>query len=399
MPTLRSGSARPRAGTASLLTAAVATVAAVATTVAVAVPVSASASVLAPVSAPMVPAWREVPGPALPEASSLSSVAVVSGADAWAVGSRGTVGTDAERPLVARWNGRGFTAVPAPGDTQLRGVAAAGSTDVWAVGSSSDGHESSVLHWNGLAWSEVAHVAATPTKPLALGSVAALATDDVWAVGFRGTLDGEAHGHTQHWDGTRWTEVPIPEPAGAFVTVLSSVSGTSGDDVWAAGFGFGETGFIPWFARWDGTRWSLVEAPATIAGGYTDVQAVAGGGFVAVGADASPADPAPVPVIATFDRGVWRQEALPALNGELDAVTPDGSGGFWAVGTVTKGGHDGRPLVLRRSQGTWSTAATPVTELGSLRDVQVVPGQARAFAVGRTGVTDETVENLALRYS
>lgn len=345
--------------------------------------------------------WHPVPGPVVAGANSLNAVAPLSGTDVWAVGSQGVVGTDEERPLTVHWDGRSWATVAAPGRVQLRGVSGTRSTDVWAVGARDDSSQSTVLHWDGVAWRQVPHVAATPEQPLALGSVAALAADDAWAVGFRGTLDGEAHAHTQHWDGTAWREVTVPEPTGAFVSVLSSVSGTSRTNVWAAGFGFGENGFIPYFVHWNGVEWRLVEPPATIVGGYTDIHAVGSGGFVAVGNDATPADPVPTPVAATFDGRLWQQETLPDINGELDAVAPDGSGGFWAAGTVLKGleDHDGQPLILRRSsRGVWSVAAHPVADLGSVRDVQRVPGQARAWAVGRTGVTDETVRHLILRY-
>jgi hypothetical protein len=344
--------------------------------------------------------WVEVPGPALAGANRLTAVVPVGGSDVWAVGSQGVVGTDTERSLALHWDGRRWTTVPSPGQAGLLGADGTGPDDLWAVGGTPDGGRSVIQHWDGRRWTEVDHEAASPGKPLRLGSVAALGPADVWAVGYRGALE-EGQPHAQHWDGTAWREVDLPQPAGMVLTVLSAVTGSASNDVWAIGFSFDPAaGFVPYLVHWDGTQWSLVDVPPHITGGYTDLQLIRRGQLVAVGSTATPDSAAPVPVIASLDAdGVWRQQPVPVGGAELNGVTVDATGTVWVVGDQVGDDHDDRqPLILHRRPGAgWAVAPSPVTEAGGLGDVQVVPGTTAAWAVGATGVTDDSVRHIILR--
>ena len=77
----------------------------------------------------------------------------------------------------------------------------------------------------------------------ALSGVWGTAPDDVWIVGGV-TEQGEAY----HYDGTSWSEVPVPTGVGLLVWVY----GFASDDVWAVGVdGAG--------AHWDGSAWTAVD--------------------------------------------------------------------------------------------------------------------------------------------
>ncbi len=86
-------------------------------------------------------------------------------------------------------------------------------------------------HWDGSRWTAV-------TVGLGgysfLGSVAAIATDDVWAAG-EGMVFPQPNEFqvTYHWDGTKWSNVSNPEQG-----VLNSISASSSSDAWAVGDGF-----------------------------------------------------------------------------------------------------------------------------------------------------------------
>src|SRR5688572_9972392 len=82
------------------------------------------------------------------------------------------------------------------------------------------------------SWQAVA-TPATGWPHNALYGVAAIASDDVWAVGAFGNLDIEAWQLIQHWDGTSWSQVPAPKLATP--NELLAVSAVSSDDVWAVG--------------------------------------------------------------------------------------------------------------------------------------------------------------------
>ncbi|WP_433361346.1 hypothetical protein [Streptosporangium sp. CA-115845] len=105
-------------------------------------------------------AWRwETP----PEATDLTAVAAAGPDDVWVVDHRG-------RPRTLHWDGRQWKDVPLPCApalarrdcherpllSHLSSLAVRSKNDVWAVGSDwTGGARSVVLHWNGTAWSQV----------------------------------------------------------------------------------------------------------------------------------------------------------------------------------------------------------------------------------------------------
>src|SRR5581483_2701034 len=108
-----------------------------------------------------------------------------------------------------------------------------------------------IEHWNGTAWS----VVTTDTMPSSLMAVAAIATNDVWAVGQRGTQT-----LTEHWDGITWSVVPSPN-GGTLNDGLSGVSAVTSADLWAVGFDITAGPSLTLIEHWNGTRWSVVPSP------------------------------------------------------------------------------------------------------------------------------------------
>ncbi len=150
--------------------------------------------------------------------------------ETWAVGNAGAT---------LRLQGETFATVPSPTDVPLWGVFVVASADVWAVGGDAFDFEGTgvILHWDGTAWTDV------PMPPLdrsstALFKVWAAASDDVWAVGDAGVI--------VHYDGTAWTQIPSGTD-----NDLISLWGTGPDDVVAVGGRSTAT-----VARWDGASWT-----------------------------------------------------------------------------------------------------------------------------------------------
>src|SRR5207237_8948557 len=103
-------------------------------------------------------------------------------------GSGQAVGSTQYRAWAERWNGSSWSIVPGPniyrGGNYLKGVAALSSNDIWAVGTY-------------------------------YGSVP------------EGTL-------VEHWDGETWSVIPSPNP-GTFESGLNGVAVASASHVWAVG--------------------------------------------------------------------------------------------------------------------------------------------------------------------
>ena len=163
----------------------------------------------------------------------LSSVAVVSPNDVWAVGI--SYDYSVYRTMVMHWNGTNwrFFASPSPGSSAnfLYSVDAVSATDIWAVGDMVALNvpvKTLVLHFNGSKWSVVPSPNVPGPNPGSsenrLTGVAAVSANDVWAVG-----SGSNGALTMHWDGTAWTDVWPDTPTGT----LNSLAMQSHDDGWA----------------------------------------------------------------------------------------------------------------------------------------------------------------------
>src|SRR4030095_5358257 len=86
--------------------------------------------------------------------------------------------------------------------------------------------------------------------------VAAIASNDVWAVGGYGNLTTQAHQLIQHWDGQNWIVAPTPTLPTAYNELLA-ISALSSNDVWAVG----SSGSEALIEHWDGTSWTVLPNP------------------------------------------------------------------------------------------------------------------------------------------
>ena len=284
--------------------------------------------------------WSVVPSPnPFSTLSYLTGVAAVASNDIWAVGygARGDFKT-----LALHWDGSAWTSVQIPTianmDCYLSAVSAVSTNDVWAVGSSdtaSGPHhfQPLALHWDGAAWTIIPTPLSGGTR---IGSVHAIATNDVWAVG--DDVDGQSFTasttFTMHWDGTAWSIVPSPN--GAFVqNALDAVGGAAANDVWA----MGRTG--PDFTspqvlamHWNGTAWSVVSTPPqTGASGFNAVVASASNNVWAVGSANGQS------LIERWNGRAWKVSALPALQDPsgLSAIAAGIKKSLWTAGSQATG--------------------------------------------------------------
>ena len=140
-------------------------------------------------------------------------------------------------------------------------MASTGPNDVWAVGASDTGPL--VEHFDGSQWSVV-----SVPQPAGgyLGSVTALSPTNVWAVGSRGLSASRTL--VMHYDGKTWQVVPSPNPseAASADNVLRGVAAVGPNDVWAVGMYQNEQTSIHQHRtlteHWNGTSWSIVSSPS-----------------------------------------------------------------------------------------------------------------------------------------
>ena len=165
------------------------------------------------------------------------------------------------RTLLLRWNGTQWSTVPSPNpgtlSNTLLDVAAIAPNDVWAVGhkSSGAGYRSLILHYNGTDWEEVG-APSFGTGDNVLTSISAVSGNDVWAAGY--FVDGTQHKTlTLRYDGTAWHRVPSANAAGG-VTALRDIDASSPTSAWAVGFEYqaDRNRYVASTQHWNGTSWS-----------------------------------------------------------------------------------------------------------------------------------------------
>src|SRR3954452_20503234 len=106
---------------------------------------------------------------------------------------------------------------------RLYGVAALATNDVWAVGEGD-----AVEHWNGSTWHEQRLDNSLDGE---LKGIAALAANDMWAVGGYTLAPGLDWGDSYHWNGTTWSHFDSEGDFGP----LNAVASLAVNDVWAVG--------------------------------------------------------------------------------------------------------------------------------------------------------------------
>lgn len=162
------------------------------------------------------------------------------------------------------------TVAPSASLSFLEGVFCTSRTSCWAVGAqagaSGKGLANQVMRWNGKTWRKVSvpDPGGTGANSVSdLFAVRCAAAANCWAVGQRsggGALLNEA----LHWNGTKWTAVPTPNPGGkggGKISELEDSTCVTRTDCWAVGdFGSGTQGptekRINEVLHWNGKKWT-----------------------------------------------------------------------------------------------------------------------------------------------
>jgi hypothetical protein len=309
-------------------------------------------------------------------------------------------------PRVAR-AAPGLTRTAIPG--QLNAVSASSSTNAWAVGENCSAVcKTLTVHWNGTSWSKVASPNAG-SGANALSGVYTFSATDAWAAGDYCTTSACAVEDTLilHWNGTSWSKVTSPNPS-SVVNVLTGVSGTSGGDVWAAGYMIGASGSDnTLIVHWNGTAWSVVNSPnpsktganlLNAVGAVSATSAWAGGTY-----DTSTATAANLAL--RWNGTAWSKVKAPNPSATFDGifgVSATSVGNVWAVGTADTTAP-GSALILHWNGTSWSKVNSPNPAGANLSAVSADSG-TDAWAVGdycvsSCGTPGAVLDTLTLRWN
>jgi hypothetical protein len=285
----------------------------------------------------------------------LNGVGVVASNDVWAVGQAANGST--YRTLIEHWNGNAWSIFPSPNvpglSNILEAITVISANDIWAVGYSSDSNFNNftlTLHWDGNSWS----IVPSPTLDHdILFGVDAVASNDVWAVGrSRPGGYGDDRTLTMHWDGQSWRIVPSPSGIGD--NDLFGVAAIAPNDVWAVG---NEGSLSTLAEHWDGTSWTIVGTPNFNANATNQVLvgivALSSNNIWTAGQYIVPLQgSAQFTLTENWDGTNWNFVPSPNRrnsNNRLHGITVTPSGTLWAVGTTGVFAQPERTLIMRRT--------------------------------------------------
>ncbi len=229
---------------------------------------AAQAGTPAPSGSSNIGCWTTYSSPPIGlENSEITGLTAVASDDVWAVGSFYSASSPSNtQAFTLHWDGRQWNtiALPVQGlfSSNLGAVAAVATDDVWAIGqyrSSASEGGTLVLRWDGKAWTQVPAPGLAAFKARFL-SMAAVSKNDIWAVGADYSQISQAGGEKlliAHWDGQSWQPASTPD-IGGNVSILRGVAALSANDVWAVGVGTKASMFQPLVMHWDGAQWSVM---------------------------------------------------------------------------------------------------------------------------------------------
>lgn len=339
-------------------------------------------------SSPTCGSWSIVPSANRPSRpNSLTAVAAVSANDIWAAGSSGG------KTLTEQWNGTQWSIVKSPNTAYPHSVfnalAAVTSTDIWAVGTGYKqvNHNYKYLplisHWNGSAWSAVP---VPYRKNSGFWGVAAVSTNDVWAVG-EYTVGGEYRTLIEQWNGSHWSVVPSPNN-GYLSNSLAAVTVISANDIWAAGsaFVFSTPNNVTLLEHWDGTQWSIVSSPNVSNSLYdflNGISADASNDVWAVGY--YEISGAVYTLVEQWNGSQWSIVPSPNVQSDssLSAVAALTNSNAWAVGNYANGQGSEDALIEQWNGSQWSVVTSPNPGVNNaLNAVTQIPNTTSLWAVG-----------------
>lgn len=267
----------------------------------------------------------------------------------------------------------------------IYGLDALAPDDVWGVGtrvaSDSNGQVRSygfVLHWDGSKWTEIPHPPAITMGDHHLYRVSALAPDQIWiAGGYSGDSGGDERGrYVNRWTGSGW-EVHTDIPMFGLGSYMEDIAAVAPDDVWAVGYtnidGYSTE---PYIVHYDGASWQLVRPPFPHRDGWLmGISAFAADDIWAAGTY-SDADGLQRPLLMHYDGTGWTESPADP-NGPANAWfrnvftyrSADGARQAWAVG-----GRDAYSTHAQRLVPGSAPAAT-VLQSVTLNPVSVTGGK------------------------
>ena len=348
------------------------------------------------------------------QGNTLNAVAAVSSRDAWAVGYQNDNNLNDARTLAIHWDGANWKSIPSPnpGSTPackgantgnvLNAVAAISMNDVWATGYSftctTVDLTPMMIHWDGQKWKVVHTPSLGNGGNSSLNGLVALASDNIYAVGYQAASNGAVLTLVEHWNGKAWKVVPSPNRS-TTGNLLSAVSANSSTDIWAVGVSVDEpSNSIQTFVEhFDGMKWKVVPSPNPLPKAFlnqnvlSSVRAVSANDVTAVGFLKDAGHQRELTLVEHWNGTKWsvvqspNQSDAPGSLNSLTSVTAVSATDLYAVGFFGDAATNGQDetLVEHFDGKKWEIVSSPTKGMAQqLNGAFALPGVADVWAVG-----------------
>ena len=226
--------------------------------------------------------------------------------------------------------------------------------------------------WNGSSWTTVTvpRPAGGPNQSSTFSSVSCPATTACVAVG--SSVNPVSTQLPQHplastWNGSAWTYRAVPVPAGVIYSSLAAVSCTALNQCTAVGSYTtpgGQT-VLPLVERWNGVAWALQQAPA-VSGVYSTslsgVDCISATRCTAVGRSYATATGPATAIVDSWDGSAWTAQPVRGLPSDtgLAGVSCRSVTDCEAVGASKITTTSNTALAVRLTGSVWQTEPTAI---------------------------------------
>lgn len=293
----------------------------------------------------------------------LTSLAMVSANDAWAVGSDyNHSGPSSHVSVFLHFDGVTWRRMPTTFDYAMTSICMLSSGEGWAVGGNA------ILHYTGGRWvvDTIDHSGQSET----LNAITMVSPSEGWAVGATSDNQTGLHSLILHYLHRQWTQVSVPNDKDAALGSLRAISMVSPDDGWIVGSDYarGETNIV---LHYSGGIWNHVDVG--VPGPLYGVSALSADDVWAVGASNPGTGPG---FILHYSQGIWHTVPSPTPN-ILHAITMNSSSDGWI-------GGDGA-AVLHYDGARWIQVSSTIHGVGLLSiSVRGNEGWATGWASGNS---------------
>jgi hypothetical protein len=318
------------------------------------------------------------------EGTYMTTLAVVSARDAWALGFTDT--PTREFAIIRRWNGRTWASVQPPAkiaaawDRQFPDfvTAAASRTSLLMFSTASNGYY--LLH-TGKHWRLGKLPGISESVSYDITGAAVFGPGNAWALGVRTAPASDGFyrysTYAAHFNGSRWTAVPVPLKSAATSPSLDfpALSAISPRNIWAIS---GST-VLRWTGDTAGFTRAAVQPPLARGAVLTSIATAPGGTVWVAGIHGK------TPFTARWNGSAWALRSLPASarNFTIISLAAHGQGGLWAIGATHPNGKPPATRLWRYSGRAWTGPVALHLGAGQqLFEVAPVPRTDTTWAVG-----------------